>query len=200
MSEGLNAEHEEIDRALKTLNCDIAASECHGVLCGMLCSAKNFQVASWLRHTLGYQDDDIGLQELAANPAMQALLGQTLQGLESSDFSFALLLPEDDCALALRVEALGGWCRGFLSGFGLSDLDQVKEMSEDTQDYLRDLLEIGKVDPQALEAEGDEASLFEVQEYARMGALLVHEEFRRTNNGSDPLSESGEQEPSSSIH
>ena len=191
------ADYEQVDRALKLLNCDIGAAECHGVLCGMLCSAKNFQVSNWLNHTLGYQDDHRGLQELAGNPAMQALLRQTLIGIDSSDFSFSLLLPGDECVLGLRIEALGAWCRGFLSGFGLNDVDQAKQLGEEIQDYLRDLHEIGKVDPAALEAEGDEEALFEVQEYTRMGMLLAREEFKANVTAGDARPANS---PSTSIH
>lgn len=190
------ADYEQVERALKILDCDIGASECHGVLCGMLCSAKNFEVGNWLSHTLGYQDEE-ELQTLATDVAMQALFQQTIRGFDSDDFSFTLLLPRDESSLASRIEALGAWCRGFLSGFGLNEENGTKQLGEDTQDYLRDLHEIGKVDPKALEADGNEEALFEVQEYARMGALLVREEFR--GNGTEKIIASPDQD-SSSIH
>ena len=187
-------DYDKVDRVLKILDCDIGASECHGVLCGMLCSAKNFEVGNWLRHTLGYQDEQ-ELQDLANDAAIQSLFQQTLMGFDSDDFSFSLLLPDDESALALRIEALGAWCRGFLSGFGLSDVNDSKQLGEDTQDYLRDLHEIGKVDPKALEADGNEEALFEVQEYARVGALLVREEFRASMKG-DALANPDRDNPS----
>ena len=174
---GNAADFYEVDRALKSLDCDIGASECHGVLCGMLCSSKDFQLGGWLSHTLGYQDE-MQAEELAAMASISELFKQTLSGLDAEDFSFILLLPEDEYPLATRVEALGAWCRGFLSGFGLSDIKNIKLLSEDTQDYLRDLHDIGKVNPADLEADESENALFEVQEYARMGALLVREEFK----------------------
>lgn len=174
---GNAADFYEVDRALKSLDCDIGASECHGVLCGMLCSSKDFQLGGWLSHTLGYQDE-MQVGELAAMPAISDLFKQTLSGLDAEDFSLVLLMPEDEYPLAIRVEALGAWCRGFLSGFGLSDVKNLKPLSEDSQDYLRTLFDIGKVNPAELEAEGSESALFEVQEYARMGALLVREEFK----------------------
>lgn len=175
------ADFYEVDRALKSLDCDIGASECHGVLCGMLCSSSDFEVGGWLAHTLGYQDE-VQVGELAANTAIAGLFKQTLTGLDAEDFSLALLLPEDEYPLAIRVEALGAWCRGFLSGFGLSDVKNIKQLSEDSQGYLRDLSDIGKVNatvnPEELDSEGSENALFEVQEYARMGALLMREEFK----------------------
>lgn len=175
------ADFYDVDRALKSLDCDIGASECHGVLCGMLCSATDFQVGGWLAHTLGYHDE-VQVGELAANSAIATLFKHTLSGLEAEDFSLVLLLPEDEYPLAVRVESLGAWCRGFLSGFGLSDVKDIKELSEDTQGYLKDLSDIGKVNPKVdagdLDSEASESALYEVQEYARMGALLMREEFK----------------------
>ena len=171
------ADFYEVDRALKSLDCDIGASECHGVLCGMLCSSTDFQLGGWLAHTLGYQDE-VQVGELAGSSAIATLFKQTLSGLDADDFSLVLLLPEDEYPLPTRVEALGAWCRGFLSGFGLSDVKNIKQLSEDTQGYLRDLSDIGKVNPGDLDTEGSENALFEVQEYARMGALLMREEFK----------------------
>ena len=167
----------DVDRTLKSLDCDIGASECHGVLCGMLCSSKNFEVGGWLAHTLGYQDE-AEVSELASDSAISVLFKKTLSRLDADDFSFFLLLPEDEYPLSIRVEATGAWCRGFLSGFGLSDVKNIKQLSGDTQDYLRDLNEIGKVSQEDLDGDDCEGALFEVQEYARMGALLVREEFK----------------------
>ena len=74
-------------------------------------------------------------------------------------------------------------------------MNDSKQLGEDTQDYLRDLHEIGKVDPKALEADGNEEALFEVQEYARVGALLVREEFRASMKG-DALANPDRDNPS----
>ena len=190
------ADFKQVDRALKTQECDVGAAECHGMLCGMLSTSGNFQVGNWLEHTLGYQDAQ-QLHDLASNPAVSALFKKTLAGFEAEDFSFSLLLPDDDEPLAVRVEALGAWCRGFLSGFGISDKQDNKALSDEIQDYLRNLQEIGKVDPEALEDESNEKALFELQEYTRMGTLMVHEEL---SAGKRPNSTAGEELPSSSIH
>ncbi len=203
---GDTADFYDVDRALKSLDCDIGASECHGVLCGMLCSSSDLNLGGWLAHTLGYQDE-VQVGELAANTAIATLFKQTLSGLDAEDFSLALLLPEDEYPLAVRVEALGAWCRGFLSGFGLSDVKNIKVLSEDSQGYLRDLSDIGKVnpkmDPGDLDSEGSENALYEVQEYARMGALLMREEFKiaRAMSEEEPNSRSGhERNTDHSIH
>ena len=186
----------QVDNALKTQDCDVGAAECHGMLCGMLCANSNFQVGNWLEHTLGYQDQE-QLHELASSPAISKLFKQTLAGIDAEDFSFSLLLPDDDEPLADRVAALGAWCRGFLSGFGVSDNATQHTLSNEIQDYLRDLQEIGKVDPQTHEGEANEEALFELQEYARMGTLMVHEELSAGERAGASL---GTEPPSSSIH
>jgi uncharacterized protein YgfB (UPF0149 family) len=86
---------------------------------------------------------------------------------------FALLLPEDDASLADRADALLGWCRGFLGGYGLGAGDAVPETPE-AREALDDL---GKIAASRLsydDPEGDEAALLEVSEFVRVAALLLH--------------------------
>ncbi len=64
----------------------------------------------------------------------------------------------------------------FLSGFGLSEITDLAQLSEDSRGYLRDLQEISRVDPEVAGKNDDEYSLMELCEYARMGALLLREE------------------------
>jgi uncharacterized protein YgfB (UPF0149 family) len=101
----------------------------------------------------------------------------TLQQLQAPDFSFELVLPDDDQPLAGRADALGLWCSGFLSGFGLQERKGSQGLSIEGQETLRDLAQIVQITTAAdAEAEEDENDLMEVQEYVRMAALLVFSE------------------------
>lgn len=197
----LATDYFDVDRILKSIDCDIGASECHGVLCGMLCSTRNFQVDGWLGHTTGYQSN-LDAEALAAKPALTTLYQQTLTALDADDLSFTPLLPDDEYPLSVRVESLGAWCRGFLSGFGLGDSYLANQLSADTQDFLRDLQKISQVNPTDLDAQGSESALFEVQEYARMGALLMREELISSVqvNSSEDQTEYADPSAGHSIH
>lgn len=172
-----NALYESVDSALSMMDCDIGAAECHGILCGMLCSVRYFDASAWLGHTMGYHDD-LAWSDLGAGHALTQLLASTMDEFAADDFSLQVLLPPDDDSLRVRTVALGSWCRGFLSGFGLGDMTDVKLLSDDSQGFLRDLVEIGRVDV-VDEGEGeddDEFAFMEICEYTRMGVMLLREE------------------------
>ncbi len=167
--------YESVESALTLMNCDIGPAECHGMLCGMLCGMQGFDPTLWLGHATGY-DEDLRFDELGAGHALKQLLEETLSGFDSDDFALQVLVPEDDYPLETRTAALGAWCRGFLSGFGLSEITDLEQLSDDSRGYLRDIQEIGRVDPETAGKNDDEYSLMELCEYARMGALLLREE------------------------
>jgi len=170
-----NALYESVESALTLMDCDIDAAECHGMLCGMLCGAHNFDASAWLGHTTGYLDD-VSWSDLGAGHALTQLLDETTAGFSADDFSLQVLLPSDDNSLVIRIAALGSWCRGFLSGFGLSDMADIELLSDDSQGFLRDLHEIGRVDPVESDDNDDEFAFMEICEYTRMGAMLLREE------------------------
>ncbi len=167
--------YESVESALQLMDCDIGASECHGMLCGMLCGVASFDPAVWLGHTTGYHEA-VELTDLGTGHALAQLLDETVAGFSADDFSLALLLPEEDHGLVVRTEALGSWCRGFLSGFGLTELAATEKLSEDSRGFLCDLQEIGRVEVVESDDSADEFALMEICEYTRMGALLLREE------------------------
>lgn len=168
--------YEAVDSALGLLDSDIGAAECHGMLCGLTCGIEHPDPSLWLGHVIGYRES-LSLDDLGAGHALAQLFDETLAEFAADDFSLQLLLPSDDTSFATRTEALGSWCRGFLSGFGIAELPDLGALSEDCQGYLTDLKEIGRVE--SLESDDDDAdelALLEVCEYTRMGAMLLREE------------------------
>jgi uncharacterized protein YgfB (UPF0149 family) len=72
-----------------------------------------------------------------------------------------------------RAEALLGWCRGFLGGFGLS-AGAEPALSPEAAEALEDLAKIAASRLSYDDPEGDEAALTEVAEFVRVAALLLH--------------------------
>ncbi len=177
--------YDAVAQSLRELSSDVVAAESHGMLCGMLCNPEPFDGDAWLRHVLGYAPAQ-RLSDLPQTHALLTMVASTLRSLREEDFGFQLLLPGEGAALPIRTEALGAWCRGFLSGFGLHGAG-VK-LNAEGREFLRDLYRIGQVN--ALEAQGEDAerAFFEVCEYARMGAMMLHEEFRSVFGEASPLS------------
>lgn len=163
-----------VSAALAQLESDVGPAECHGTLCGMLCSPDGFDAAQWLRHLTGYAEDLT--DEATIDEALTDLIHSTLRGMDSDDYGFELLLPDDDEPLLSRTDALGGWCRGFLSGFGV--IRGAASMSAESREFLGDLYKISQVDPADASNEVGERAFLEIVEYTRMGAILLREENR----------------------
>ena len=179
MSENFDdALFEAVEDALNLMDTDLGPAECHGILCGMTCGVQHIDPAAWLGHVTGYHEY-IGLEDLGSGHALTQLLESTMNAFAAEDFSLQILLPPDDVPIAERTLEVSAWCRGFLSGFGLADLSDIQQLSDDCQGYLRDLQEIGRADVQASDAQeddDDERLLLEICEYVRMGAMLLREE------------------------
>lgn len=166
--------------ALALMESDVDPAECHGMLCGMLCSRRRFEPRAWLRHLSGY-DDSLALN-LTPDHALSVLVRETLSGMDADDYSFNLLLPAEEDALAARAGALGSWCRGFLSGFGLGEM---RELSRESREFLTDLSRISEVDPNEAASEAGEQAFWQIVEYTRMGAILLREEHREVMSPPD---------------
>lgn len=168
--------YDAVAQSLRELASDVVAAECHGMLCGMLCSPEAFDGDVWLRYVLGYTPVQ-RLAELPQTHALLTLVGTTLRALrDDTQFGFQLLLPDEEAALAVRASALAAWCRGFLSGFGLHAVGA--ELREEGREFLCDLYKIGQIGPQDATGEDSERAFFEICEYARMGAIMLYEESR----------------------
>lgn len=168
--------HGRVQRMLDALGCDIGASECHGILCGMLSGPGRFDPELWIVHFSG-QDDITPYSGDADHAALLSTLHDlTLAELDGEDFDFELLLPPESAALEERVGAFAAWCRGYLSGLGLSGLPGVEVLGEDARGFLQDLQRFGGIDVRELGDEDDERALSDLSEFTRMGVMIVRAE------------------------
>lgn len=168
--------YESLQASLSNLGLDQLPPEYHGILCGMLC----------------YRDDapqDLGLamdgQDAAADDCLRALRESSLQQLQAASEEFLLMLPDDDVSLDQRVDALAQWCDGFLHGMASSEYLDMRELSEDAQELVRDFTELSRaaVEPEAA-SEQAERDYAELVEYVRVGAQLLFLEMRQQQAGS----------------
>ena len=84
--------------------------------------------------------------------------------------------PISDRPLVERAGALVDWCRGFLGGFGLAGTTAHAKLSDEAQEMLRDLGNIAGSSFDFGNEDEDEDALIEVQEFVRVGAMLLHTE------------------------
>ncbi len=161
-------------------NLDAAGlSECHGVLCGLICRDTIVTANDFVRHLAALQ------LVLDPSPAMDAVLTElfetTVKQVADEEMGFSLWLPQDDESLEDQTIALGQWCSGFLAG--LASGGQFEVLSEEAREAIDDLQQIARAELTTLEdgekdREEDEAALVEIIEYVRIISLMMREEFR----------------------
>jgi len=164
-----------LDQSLGEAGALMGAAEAHGLLCGLLCAAGEMRREDWKGQVL----EDSGTFDAALEAALDALYVQTLRQLNDSNLGFEPLLSDDRSPLAERALNLRRWSQGFLSGIGLGGIREGAKLPEEVYGFLRDMLEVAKVDFALDEVtEEDEAAYAEVLEFVRMGVLLVNEELQ----------------------
>lgn len=173
----------QLDDMLFHVEAALSASESHGALCGMLCAQGATEAGQWMLHVLGeHEETSKGLQ--AVGKKLLQLHQLSVEQMNNNDIDFELMLPDDDDPLEDRVESLGNWCQGFVYGLAVGGIKEGTELPEDSQELIKDILEISRAgyaadDEAELEAsEDDEVAFMEVSEYVRMGILLIYEELQ----------------------
>lgn len=154
-----------------------SCSEIHGLISGLASVglAADYQLVETvlLRHL-----EEQSCSALAAD-ALKEIQESILEQLDDNAFSFEALIPDDGEELYLRVQALSEWCQGFLVGFGTGVKAEQKNFSQETQEVLRDLVEISSVDADRnhVPEEEDEVALTELEEYVRTAVMMLYSEF-----------------------
>jgi uncharacterized protein len=174
----------ELDSALHRVDANMGASEAHGTLCGMLCARGTVELSVWMEHVAGEQmPGNIYLHELVDQ--LSVLHQSTMEQINDSLTEFSLLLPDDEEPLSERVMSLASWCQGFVYGLAAGGIHQGSELPHDSNELLRDMIEISRAahdedtaDEDDSDFEEDEVAYMEIHEYVRAGTLLIYEELQ----------------------
>ena len=167
----MTPDYEKMASLLASSNIYNSVSELHGVVCGQVCSGAK-EVKSKLTQQL------MSVEE-AFSPVVEQLLirlgKNATEQMSAGDFSFQLLLPEDEEDLNLRLHALGRWCEGFNVGFGGAFGRGDSSILEETREVLKDFAAIAEIEDSAEEPEleQNEEDYMEIVEYVRMAATTV---------------------------
>lgn len=166
--------YDELDTLAISLRLGTEASELHGSLCGYLAGGGLLGRVSLLSAL--QLDGDITQPSAADQALLDKLASQCETELADPEMGFEPLLPADDRPLTERADAMVDWCRGFLGGFGLAGTSAHAQLSDEAQEVLRDLGTIAASSFDFDNEDEDEDALIEVQEFVRIGALLLHAE------------------------
>ena len=172
MTSATSIDFAQLRELLQDFGALLDAAEVHGFLVGQLAAGKRFSRSEWLRAANEQADLSQSPDEVAGD-RLYALYTSTLVALQSGELDFQLLLPDDDCALPERVEGLGQWCQGFLTGFGLAG--SKLKIDEELAEALRDISAIAQIGASEDEVaqESSESDLFSIGEYVRLTAVEI---------------------------
>jgi len=168
--------YQDIDLITCQFNNPLSASESHGMATGMLCVNVHTQSDFWLREIL-QDNDEINQTD---RKLLEQLFEDTRSKLDSDEFTFTLLLPDEDMPLHERLEALRTWCQGFL--YGIGSIPHSSELTEDSRETMKDIAEFTKLDS---DAEGEEAEneYMEISEFLRAAVLFMRTELTSEQSG-----------------
>jgi len=159
---------EETQRRLHALGASATASECHGVLCGLLAAGHSQAREAWLAESVGAE---------APGGEIERIFDETVAQVDDDAFRFELLLPGDEQAdLGGRTQALADWAAGFTFGMACAGR-HPDDLPDEVAEFLRDAAEIARLSHSGAD-EGGEADFAEVVEYLRAGTLLTRTECR----------------------
>jgi uncharacterized protein YgfB (UPF0149 family) len=171
-----NSPYQAFATLLTSSGHNVSPAELHGLLLGRSCAGAGFDNEGWLIDAAELLEGE--LQDNVRN----ALIGlqEMVKGeLTGDDVTVVLLLPTDDAPLADRAAALGEWCQGFLSGFGLTR--RAYALSTEANEVLQDLAAISQVQDALEESEDGESDYMEVMEYLRVAPLLLFSETKKAD-------------------
>src|SRR5688500_9669376 len=159
----------EIAAELAALEAGLAPAELHGSLCGWLAGAGAHDRAGWFAAVMA----DPLLAAPAPDGPLDRLYVASIQQLESPDFEFELLLPDDERPVNERGDGLLAWGRGFLGGFGLA-AGESPPLSEEWSEAHAELARITSSELAYEDPAADEEALGEVAEFVRVAVMLLH--------------------------
>lgn len=171
-------QYDDLESALQDASIGMGAAEVHGSLCGCLAVPESGAESRWMLEIFSGTDKNQAVEN--CREALSELYRDTLTELHDESLGFHLLLPSDETALGLRVEALGQWCYGFSTGLVLSGLtpERLSRLSEQVREFLGDVSQIAQVSPEMVAYDESEADYAELTEYVRMGVVLLFEELQ----------------------
>lgn len=171
-------DYEDVNAALSTSDSLPSAAEAHGLICGFICAGNKMDGKSWLEPILGHvQTNNEELLKHYKQILLQIYEISSLK-LQSFEFDFELLIPDDDAELHYRAEALSHWCQGFLIALNRAGIDFKDMPASEAKEAIQHISEISQLDYDAIEVnEKDEMAYAEVTEYVRMAVLMVYAEW-----------------------
>lgn len=169
-------EYVSVTSALRRIDSQLSAAECHGLIAGALNTQNTASISRFFTDDAESLQND---QEFA--DLISQLVQASSEGYRDADYNFQLLLPDDDIPLLERSRALAEWCGGYVMGLLESGLNEFDKLPQDAAEVARDLVEISQLDV-SVEVSGSESDLMQLEEYVRVGVQIIHTELTKKDD------------------
>lgn len=170
---------EQAETLLRQAGTGCGAAECHGFLTGCLCASGPASCGGGLDHLLGKAPDCPEPRIRVVRGLLRRAFARGRAGLEREPPVFQPLLPDAHRAPGVRAAALRDWCAGFLGGLGHLSRASHAGLPENLQEFLRDLTQLTRLNPESADDDGSEADLATLTDYVRAGVIRLYAGLRR---------------------
>jgi hypothetical protein len=139
-------EYDDVDDWFLSLEAEATPAELHGQLSGLIAGNGTPKPNQWLAICSELLEVNVQPGTPIADE-LCALIETVTQQFSVEGFGLELLVPDEQAPMLERVEGLGQWCQGFLTGFALAGNTQQgwKNLSEESREVLTDLASIAQV-------------------------------------------------------
>ncbi|AKE51114.1 UPF0149 family protein [Kangiella geojedonensis] len=152
---------------------DLTPSELAGMIHGLFGHGFVIESGRWQQHMSEFLASGEPLPEPALE-GLEQLIAFCQKDYQADSFSIDLMKPEDDLPLEQRAKAVGEWCQGYLTGYGLVPQKDDKKLEDESKEALEDIGEIAKIDFEMSEPDEEmEKAFMTVCEHIKMSALLL---------------------------
>lgn len=174
--------YSQLDKTLRKLGAHLNAAETHGLLTGILSMEDLSANEEVFRKTVLQNLDCVAKPSKSQWHILEATGSQITAELSSLDCDFNMLLPNDHSALTERIDALGFWCRGYLSGLGLAGITPEHLSNDSIKELVHDLSQIAHASIEIDASEEDEANYIELVEFVRIAVQNIRIELNITDS------------------
>lgn len=165
----------QIEATLALADLELTVSEVHGTIVGAIANhMKSGMTPDLLKLIEPSANADDG-RFFQLNELLYDLYRENSEVLLQSQDGFAPLLPSDEQSLALRVEGLATWCKGYLLGLLYNNAFSIDQLPESGAEIARDMMEIAEAGAGLDDEQEEDWALGELEEYIKVGAQLIFE-------------------------
>ncbi|WP_078121723.1 UPF0149 family protein [Thiosocius teredinicola] len=177
-SEETAPEYTAVAAAMQRCGMPQAPAETQGLALGLYIGGVANPLQLWQKELYADLDpNDVLAAE--CRTLLDRVFAAVFVGDSGHSMHLSLFLPEGIEVSVSRLQAVRGWCQGFLYGIGLGGESLTQRLSPQAQELLRDLTEITRLDTDNVDnSSEDQSALIEIEEYLRVGVMLIRDELK----------------------